>query len=571
MKTLTIHPDYRAALEAEGLGSFDALFAAGQANLVDGHRYRSVSRLELKAAAGGPLVIYLKRQWGIEARASLRDLLGSRWPALPARREWNNAMRLVRADIPVARPVVWGVDHTGTEPRALIAFAEVKGLSLARWIDEHAATPPRGRARKDRKVLAEAVGRAVRRLHDAGLSFPDLYGKHLFIENLDRLRPRVVLIDVQRLRGRRPGYVAEDLAALFVSTDEPGVTRTDRLRVLRGYFGQKKLPKGARSLIRKVEAIARRTAGRGRDPNIIGRRLTETQPRLHEADGGRLRVADSVRPSLEAAGLATLDALMRFGGGRIYRDKDGRTTVRLELATPDGGRRAFYLKRYTRVPWRLKVRRMISLNPMTSLAEMESRSIGRVTSLGIPTLRRVAVGEEIGPGGRTERSCLITEEIQGREADGYIEQTFAKDRSPAAVAAKRRIILTLADVARRFHGANLTHRDFYLCHFLVREVPGGAPVLHLIDLQRVVHHRRGIGRRWLVKDLGGLLFSSWPGPGTRIASPVLSRTDAMRFAHAYFGVHRLTEDQKSLVRSAIAKARAVARREPRRRRKEAGR
>ena len=137
------------------------------------------------------------------------------------------------------------------------------------------------------------------------------------------------------------------------------------------------------------------------------------------------------------------------------------------------------------------------------------------------------------------------------------------------MAAKRRLILELAGIARRFHAANLTHRDFYLCHFLVCPVEGKDPVVHLIDLQRVIHHRRGIRQRWLVKDLGALLFSSWPGPGTRIASPVLSRTDAMRFAHAYFGVKHLSADQKAVARLAIDKARAIARREPRRRRKEA--
>jgi heptose I phosphotransferase len=569
MTTLHIHPDYRAALEAEGLANFDALFAAGQDNRIDGHRHRSVSRLELKGADGRPQVIYLKRQWGIEARPAIRDFLEGRWPELPARREWNNVTRLVRAGVPVSPPVAWGVDKAGREPRALIAFAEVSGTSLARWIDRQAQSALAGVAARERHGVAVAVGRAVRRLHDAGFSFPDLYGKHLFLENAGSGQPRVVLIDVQRLRGRRPGYVAEDFAALYASTDEPGVTRSDRLRVFRAYMGQERLPKGARSLIRKILFIAGRKIGRGKDPNIIHTRQAELQPGLQEIDGGRLRVADSVRPALEAAGLATFDALMQFNGGRLYRDKDGRSTVRLELTVPDGGRKAFFLKRYTRVPWRLKLRRTFALNATHSLAEIEARSIVRVTNLSISTMRRVAVGEEITSGGRSERSCILTEEITGQEADGYIERTFAKDTSRPAVAAKRRLISQLADIARRFHGNNLTHRDFYLCHFLVQAVEGQDPRVHLIDLQRVEHYGRGLGRRWLVKDLGSLLFSSRPGPGTRIASPVLSRTDAMRFAHAYFGVRHLTDDQKSLVRSAIAKARAIARREPRRRRKEA--
>jgi heptose I phosphotransferase len=568
MTNLTIQPDWRAALEAAGLASFDALFAAGEAHKVDGHRYRSVSRLELPGPGGKPLVVYLKRQWGLEARASMRDFLGRRWPALPARREWKNTLRLLAAGIPVAPPVVWGLDHASSEPRSLIAFAEVHGPSLARYIAKTAPSALQGPAAARRHRIADLAGQAVRRLHDAGLSFPDLYGKHLYLEGPEAVEPRIVLIDVQRLRGRRPGHVAEDLAALFVSTECPSLTRTDRLRFLRAYMGRDYSAAAARTLGRRVEAVARTMPGRGKDPNLLTVIPGSTpQEPLIKIDGGRLRVVASVRPALEAAGLATLDALMAYRGGKQFRDKDGRTTVRLELPNPAGGTWALYLKRYTRVPWRLKLRRTFGLNPPASMAEAEARAIFRVAALGVPTMRRLAVGEELTRGGRAERSCLLTEEVPGVEADGYIERTFATDRSREAVAAKRRLIRSLARTARRFHADHLTHRDFYLCHFLVRPQPGGDPALHLIDLQRVLHHRNGMGRRWLIKDLGSLLFSSWPGPGTRINSPVLSRTDALRFAHEYFQTRRLTPDQKSLVRDVVAKARRIARREHRIRRR----
>ena len=149
------------------------------------------------------------------------------------------------------------------------------------------------------------------------------------------------------------------------------------------------------------------------------------------------------------------------------------------------------------------------------------------------------------------------------QADVYCQEMFGADGSRETLAAKRRFIRSLARAAARFHGGRMTHRDFYLCHFLVRPAAGAEPELHLIDLQRVLYHPRGIPRRWLVKDLGSLLFSSWPGPGTRIATPVFTRTDAMRFAREYFGVGRLPPEAKSLARAAIAKARRIARREQR--------
>ena len=567
MATLHIHPDVRAALEAAGLATFDALFAAGQSGRVDGHAERSVSRLEL-GGASGRIVIYLKRQWGRAAVANVRDLVRLRWPAVPAHRELKNAQRLIRAGIPTAEPVIWGEGAGPAGLRTLLAFRGLEGPSLARWLAESVGAAPTASAARLRHAVARAVGQAVRRLHDSGFSFPDLYGKHLFLENLAAGRPRVVLIDPQRLQHLWPGMKATDLAALHVSTARLGVTRTDRLRVLLAYLGVERLGGSGRLLIRRIDWAAGRMYGRGQDPNLLpARRLGIVQERLSATDGGRLRVAASVLPTLQAAGLATLDALMQFSGGKVYRHKDGRSTLRVELADPAGKKHVLFIKRHTRVPLWLRLRRLIALNPPVSLAEAEARSTLRLTDRGIPTMQRLAVGEEFPRGGWGERSCLVTGELTGAvETDGYCEKTFAGALSREALAAKRQLIGVLARIARRFHGGRMTHRDFYLCHFLLRPADGAEPVLYLIDLQRVIHHKRGIPRRWLVKDLGSLLFSSWPGPGTRIRSRVFTRTDAMRFAHEYFGVRCLTAGQKQLVRAVLVKARLIARREQRRRR-----
>ena len=282
-------------------------------------------------------------------------------------------------------------------------------------------------------------------------------------------------------------------------------------------------------------------------------------------DGGRLRINEALRPALEAAGLMTLDAIMAMRGGEVYRDVPGRTTVRIELADPAGGTRALFVKRYTAVPWRTKLRRTLSLNRPVSLAAAEVRALVRVVSAGIATVRRVALGEELSHGGRSERSCLITEEIAGAtQADKFCEAAFGGNPSREKIAQKRRLILAIARLARRLHAARLSHRDFYLCHILVRPVEGAEPILFLIDLQRVAHHRRGLGRRWIVKDLAAMLFSSRPSAATHIRSAVFTRTDAVRFAREYFGVPRLGEGHKAILRSIVRKARRMAAHEARR-------
>ena len=399
MATLQIHPDYRTLLERGGLATFDALFAAGEAERVDGHHLRSVSRLHIPDADGAEVVVYLKRQWRPNARRSWRDLLRPTWPMPAAEREWTNAMRLVRAAIPVAARVAWGRSDDGGRPRTLVVFREVAGPSLAAWLHGARQIPPAPRLRR---AVAKAVGRAVRALHDAGFSFPDLYGKHLYLENLESGRPRGVLIDVQRLRRATAARKAKDLAALLVSTGGLGASRSDRLRVLASYRGQRNLDAAGRALIGRIARAAARMPGRGRDPNLIDARrsappglVPPADQRAVEVDGGRLRVKVAFRPMLEAAGLMTLDAVMALEGGETFRVAPGRSTVRLELDDPAGGRRAVYLKRHTGVPWRTKLRRTLSLNPPISFAKHEARGIVRLADIGIASMQRVAVGEEI--------------------------------------------------------------------------------------------------------------------------------------------------------------------------------
>ncbi|MCX5685523.1 MAG: hypothetical protein NT049_17845 [Planctomycetota bacterium] len=561
MATLEIQPEFRAMLEAAGLATFDALFAAAAREPVDGHAERSVSRVRLSATDGSPVVIYLKRQWGAAARPSVKDFLEFRWPTLPAKREWTNAMQLVSAGIPVSTPVAWGHGDAPDGPRSLVAFREVAGPSLAAWLHDCEGRPA---ASADlRRAIAMAIGHAVRQLHDAGFSFPDLYAKHLYLEGLKEGRLRVVLIDVSRLRPVTERRRWEDLAALYVTTDTLCVIARDRLRVLKTYLD------GAwRSAIPAILALAARRRGRGQDPQLLASRRSnpETEDRIVTLDGGRLIVNEAFLPALEAAGLTTFEAVMALQGGQPYRVASGRSTVRVELPDPRGGHRAVYVKRYAYAPCCAGLRRMLRLDPPRSFADGELRNMFRVIDAGIPAMRWVAVGEERPGGGADQRSCFITEEIAGAvQADKYCEAAFGADRSREAVARKRDLIRAMARLARRMHGAGLVHRDFYLCHLMVRPVDGGEPVLHLIDMTRVGRVLGEAPDRWVVKDLAALLFSSWPSQATFIRSQAFSQTDRMRFALEYFQTPHLAGDQKRLVRRVIRKARWIARREARRR------
>ena len=113
-----------------------------------------------------------------------------------------------------------------------------------------------------------------------------------------------------------------------------------------------------------------------------------------------------------------------------------------------------------------------------------------------------------------------------------------------------RLIVQVADIARRFHAAGFNHRDFYCCHFLVKETSPGRFDVRLIDLQRV-QRRRWFRRRWIVKDLAQLASMS-PDEHVGCREKVL-------FLRTYLGVKKLRPQDKRLVRAVLRKLASIRR------------
>jgi hypothetical protein len=113
------------------------------------------------------------------------------------------------------------------------------------------------------------------------------------------------------------------------------------------------------------------------------------------------------------------------------------------------------------------------------------------------------------------------------------------------------LIVQVADIARRFHAAGFNHRDFYGCHFLVKETSPGRCDVRLIDLQRV-QRRRWFRRRWIVKDLAQLASMS---PDDRVG-----RREKILFLRSYLGVRKLRPQDKRLVRDVLWKSALIRRR-----------
>ena len=202
--------------------------------------------------------------------------------------------------------------------------------------------------------------------------------------------------------------------------------------------------------------------------------------------------------------------------GPVFRAAPGRRTLRFEYAGAD-----WFLKFHTGVGWMEICKNLLYLRAPVLDARREAVAAAALGVAGVPTVDVVAWGRA-GRNPARRHSFIVTRPIAAdRTLDDVARAWLAGDERDPVL--KRRVIRRVAELVRRMHAAGIHHRDLYLVHFLVSELPDG---LHLIDL-----HRAGVEpsvrRRWLVKDLGSLDFAA----GTAL----LTRHDRLRFLAAYRG------------------------------------
>jgi hypothetical protein len=167
-----------------------------------------------------------------------------RWRGLRgALSDWWRASRAWRASQGSARLTPVGVDSP-----VLLAIAERRraGLVLESWelsefrVDAEplpSALAGRGAEPHGRRVLLAALGDLVGRLHAAGVDHPDLKPSNLLVGPQGRLTllDLDALVPPRRLTWRRRVRALGQLEA-WARDLVPGLTRADRLRVLRAYL-----------------------------------------------------------------------------------------------------------------------------------------------------------------------------------------------------------------------------------------------------------------------------------------------------------------------------------------------
>jgi heptose I phosphotransferase len=206
--------------------------------------------------------------------------------------------------------------------------------------------------------------------------------------------------------------------------------------------------------------------------------------------------------------------------GEIFRDVAARRTLRFEAAG-----RSYFAKVHFGVGWREILKNLLVLRRPVIDASNEYRACLLLPRFGVATAAPAAFGVR-GRSPASRQSFIVCDELTDHVSLSTLAQNWHE--VPPAPAFKRKLIRSVAELTRAMHRAGVVHRDYYLYHLLLdqTQLKSGVVALSLIDLHRAQLRRR-IPPRWLVKDLGALLFWCLDLP--------ITRRDRLRFIRAYEG------------------------------------
>jgi hypothetical protein len=263
---------HRQVLARLGLETLDQFKRYGGEAVQPNRNRREVLRIRTTDDDGRELVLFLKRNWCSHKKDGFLSLLrhGRVWSQ--ARQEWENSKAMQRAGVKTATLVAYAEECGPCWEKfsCLLTEAAAGTHNVEQFVRERREPP-------ERRRILKAVARGVRRMHEAGVSTPDLYGRHVFLDPASP-SPSLCLIDVARLHQGIPLSAelrVRALAALNVSVPVRFVSLRERLEFLNAYAGRVD-----RKLFEQIQKRTEVLLSRKKYPNFLRRQSSNSKPRL---------------------------------------------------------------------------------------------------------------------------------------------------------------------------------------------------------------------------------------------------------------------------------------------------
>lgn len=208
---------------------------------LQGEVYRELEgRRTLRTEVAG-VGYFVKIHRGIGWGEIIKNLLTAKLPVLGAEQELQAIKRLTQAQVPTMTAVAYG--KRGLNPARQHSFIITEELAPTISLEDYSLNwqnqPPEPALKR---ALIQRVAEMVGAMHRAGVNHRDCYICHFLLHTDQPIRAeqfRLSVIDLHRAqtRARTPvRWRNKDLAALYFSALEIGLTERDKLRFLRHYF-----------------------------------------------------------------------------------------------------------------------------------------------------------------------------------------------------------------------------------------------------------------------------------------------------------------------------------------------
>lgn len=206
--------------------------------------------------------------------------------------------------------------------------------------------------------------------------------------------------------------------------------------------------------------------------------------------------------------------------GKIYRQVKRRKTIRfVKNNTP------YYAKLFWGISFAEFLKNIIKCQSPVLDASHEMRALTQLSAAGIDVPKPVAY-ETKGNNPLRRKSFIVMSAVE----PAISLEDYAHKWSEKPLSMRRALINKTAEIARKIHEQGVQHRDFYICHFLLKTPQGEAAVtpenisISVIDWHRA-RFKKPLPRRWRIKDLSALFFSALSAP--------LTQRDYYRFLKVY--------------------------------------
>lgn len=217
--------------------------AFAEVEKLDGQVYRELdARRTLRTEVDGH-GFFVKIHRGIGWAEILKNLITAKLPVLGAGQEWLAIQRLQEVGVPTMTAVAYGEkgsnpadQHSFIVTEELAPTVSLEDLSMD-WVKQ----PP---APVIKHALIAELARMTGMMHRAGVNHRDCYICHFLLHTdkplvADDFKLSVIDLHRAQVRSKIPlRWRNKDLAALYFSALDIGLTRRDKLRFLKGYFQQ---------------------------------------------------------------------------------------------------------------------------------------------------------------------------------------------------------------------------------------------------------------------------------------------------------------------------------------------